>query len=63
MENEVEYSCPYCGEINSAEVFISDGRIQNFINDCEVCCRPIELKISFDLEGNLNFEIKNDDGY
>ena len=63
MDNVIEYSCPYCGEINCAEVFISDGRNQNFVNDCEVCCRPIELKVNFDREGNPDIEIKNDDGY
>jgi hypothetical protein len=63
MDNVIEYSCPYCGEINCAEVFISEGRNQNFVNDCEVCCRPIELKVNFDREGNPDIEIKNDDGY
>lgn len=63
MENEVEFNCPYCGELNYITVFKSDGKSQKFINDCEVCCRPIEVVINFDTDGNLFIEVKNDDGY
>ena len=36
--------CPYCGE--SIEIII-DGSVeqQNYIEDCSVCCRPIELSV------------------
>ena len=63
MGNEAEFICPYCGEINYTDVYLSDGKSQKFTHDCEVCCRPIEVIINFDNEGNLNIEIKNDDGY
>jgi hypothetical protein len=35
--------CPYCGE--SIEIFI-DTSIpeQQYIEDCQVCCRPITIK-------------------
>lgn len=62
-ENEDEFNCPYCGEINYTDVYLSDGKAQEFIHDCEVCCKPIEVIVNFDNEGNLKFEIKNDDGY
>ena len=32
---------------------------QNYIEDCEVCCNPIELKIVFDQGALINFEAKN----
>ena len=37
--------CPYCGE--PIEIIV-DGSIeqQNYIEDCSVCCRPMELSIS-----------------
>lgn len=39
-----EIQCPYCGE--QIEVFI-DASIdeQTYIEDCTVCCRPIELTV------------------
>lgn len=45
--------CPYCGE--SLEIFIdSSVPEQEYIEDCQVCCRPMTIKASvgFDEEGN-----------
>jgi hypothetical protein len=36
--------CPYCGESFSLEVDTSE-RQQDLIEDCSVCCRPINLTI------------------
>lgn len=41
----VEIPCPYCGEIISVVVDTSAGN-QKYIEDCEVCCRPITLNIT-----------------
>ena len=39
---EQTFSCPYCWSSTSVEVDLSvDG--QNFIEDCQVCCQPIEI--------------------
>jgi hypothetical protein len=46
MLTEVErIQCPYCGE--QTEIII-DGSIeqQSYIEDCSVCCRPIELSVT-----------------
>ncbi|PHS72384.1 MAG: restriction endonuclease [Cycloclasticus sp.] len=44
---EQSYQCPYCGEHIDVFVDISQGSHQT-IEDCSVCCRPIELNISVD---------------
>ncbi|HSC47655.1 MAG TPA: CPXCG motif-containing cysteine-rich protein, partial [Gammaproteobacteria bacterium] len=38
----VEIQCPYCGE--TIEIVV-DCSIENqrYIEDCQVCCRPIDL--------------------
>ena len=41
---ECFYQCPYCWEAVSALVDVSQP-LQNYIEDCEVCCNPIEFKI------------------
>ena len=44
--NEEQYfGCPYCGSENSLPMDCSAGQRQEFIVDCEVCCRPIVIKI------------------
>lgn len=42
MEEPVTVECPYCGESFVTFVDISQGN-QRYIEDCQVCCRPIEL--------------------
>ncbi|CRM54340.1 CPXCG motif-containing cysteine-rich protein [Pseudomonas fluorescens] len=34
------YDCPYCGETVETTVDLSGGD-QTYIEDCQVCCRPI----------------------
>lgn len=43
-----EYRCSYCGETNHTFVDPSQGTVQKYIEDCQVCCRPNELAISYD---------------
>jgi hypothetical protein len=45
---EYFFVCPYCGEQISIVVDLSVRR-QTYIEDCEVCCKPIE--ISYALRG------------
>jgi transcription elongation factor Elf1 len=43
------FFCPYCGEEISMVLDLSVHR-QTYVEDCEVCCNPIE--ISYSLEGD-----------
>ena len=45
-------SCPYCGELFEATIDTSAGS-QQYIEDCYVCCRPIQFLVSVDYEGQL----------
>ncbi|MEW5008109.1 MAG: CPXCG motif-containing cysteine-rich protein [Cycloclasticus sp.] len=44
---EHNYSCPYCGEHIETLIDTSQGSLHT-IEDCSVCCRPIELHIELD---------------
>lgn len=41
--------CPYCGETIEISLDLSAGS-QRYIEDCEVCCRPIEIEVEVDDE-------------
>lgn len=43
-EEETEIQCPYCGETVQILVDCSQTR-QGYIEDCFVCCRPIQLDV------------------
>ena len=45
MIEEIAYACPPCGEPVSALVDTSVQH-QDYIEDCEVCCRPIRLVVT-----------------
>lgn len=47
-ESEKHFSCPYCGETISMLLEELHGS-QSYIEDCEVCCRPIQIR--FQVEG------------
>ena len=40
--SEHSFSCPYCGEGISMVLDLSVSE-QRYVEDCEVCCRPIEI--------------------
>ena len=44
--------CPYCGEPFETLIDLSAGS-STYIEDCQVCCQPIEFKVEVDHAGNL----------
>ena len=52
MLEEAAVTCPYCGETITVLVDCSAGP-QRYVEDCFVCCQPIELIIDVDNEGGL----------
>jgi len=44
-EIEHAYVCPYCWERSLLLVDLSESGEQRFIQDCEVCCNPIEFTV------------------
>ena len=62
MEQLIEQSigCPYCGEV--LEVLIDPGDAdQQYIEDCQVCCKPINFFVSEGFDGELNVNVYSDD--
>ncbi len=52
------FNCPHCGQ-NISMLFDLSVQEQRYIEDCEVCCAPIEIGYSaFDGE-LINFTIDN----
>jgi len=53
---EKRISCPYCGEniVVLLDYSVSD---QQYIEDCQVCCRPINFLLSEDLEGHFELVV------
>jgi cysteine-rich CPXCG protein len=50
----VETVCPYCGESITVFVDQGGGPRQRYVEDCSVCCRPIELSIEEGEDGEFS---------
>jgi hypothetical protein len=51
--------CPYCGE--SIELVVDDSvENQQYVEDCFVCCRPIDVEASIDAEGELSLSVSTE---
>jgi hypothetical protein len=50
-----DIACPYCGETIEVAVDVSAGS-QTYIEDCQVCCRPITIRLVVD-EGDESFAV------
>ena len=48
----VTIQCPYCGESSETAVDLSAGSF-TYVEDCQVCCQPIELAGEVDDAGAL----------
>ena len=51
------FQCPYCWEEIS---FLLDNSIakQTYVEDCEVCCNPIEVTTVFENSELIGFEVR-----
>lgn len=44
-EAEIDVQCPYCWERFGILVDPEGGAEQSYVQDCEVCCHPILLRV------------------
>ncbi|MBL8858992.1 MAG: CPXCG motif-containing cysteine-rich protein [Planctomycetes bacterium] len=51
-DREASYTCPNCGETIVVPVDI-DARIQEYVEDCPVCCSPVLLRLEISEDGDV----------
>jgi transcription elongation factor Elf1 len=51
------FACPYCGEQISMVLDLS-ARRQTYVEDCEVCCNPIEISYRVENDALSSFVAK-----
>jgi hypothetical protein len=50
-ESAATVSCPYCGEAVEITLDPGGGNYQEYVEDCEVCCRPWQVTVAYGLDG------------
>lgn len=53
-------SCPYCGEEIEVMIDLSAGD-QQYVEDCSVCCKPMNLVIAIDADDVPQVTVRGDD--
>ena len=56
---EQTIQCPYCGESIKALIDCSSAE-QNYIEDCQVCCCPIEFDVVVDHLDEVSVTVRRD---
>ena len=51
MEDEVQIQCPYCFEAQL--LYVDPGTEGSMVQDCDVCCRPWQVFVGRDEDGEL----------
>lgn len=60
MIRSVRVRCPYCGERLSLTVDCS-VEFQDYVEDCQVCCRPINVAARVEDDGEVSVSARRED--
>jgi hypothetical protein len=55
-----QIGCPYCGERIELVIDCSAGD-QDYIEDCQVCCQPINIHVTVREGSRPRVEVRRDD--
>ena len=61
VESHAAVECPYCGEPGELQLDPWGGAVQEYVTDCEVCCRPWQVVVRHDAEGGFTVDVQPDD--
>jgi hypothetical protein len=50
-QTEATVLCPYCGEEVEISIDPGGGPAQEYVEDCEICCQPWRVNVSYDEAG------------
>ena len=50
-QTEATVLCPYCGEEVEIAIDPGSGPAQLYVEDCEICCQPWRVSVSYDEAG------------
>lgn len=53
VEDEIIWSCQYCGTHNLVMVDLTMTGKQDFVEDCRICCRPNRIIVTLDRDDNV----------
>ena len=49
--------CPYCGESVEITLDPGSGSVQDYVEDCEVCCQPWRVHVRYLRDGSAEVSV------
>ncbi len=59
LSDSILINCPYCGEQIELEIDCTISQ-QEYVEDCQVCCQPISLRVTVGEEGEPQVEVRRE---
>lgn len=60
-ETDASVRCPYCGEVNEITLDPGSGSDQEYVEDCQVCCRPWRVTVRYLPDGSADVSLQLED--
>jgi hypothetical protein len=60
-DTEAEVRCPYCGATSQIALDPGSGAEQEYVEDCPVCCRPWQVRVSYQEDGSAEVTLEDSD--
>jgi len=58
LDTEAEVACPFCGENVVIGLDPGGGTTQEYVEDCQVCCRPWLVRLKYDVTGAAEISVE-----
>lgn len=59
-DTEAVVHCPYCGEELEIGLDPGSGATQEYVEDCQVCCRPWRVFVSYGEDGSAQVTLETE---
>ncbi|HYT72257.1 MAG TPA: CPXCG motif-containing cysteine-rich protein [Gemmatimonadales bacterium] len=57
LETQADVTCPFCRETMTIALDAGGGRAQEYVEDCQVCCRPWRVRLWYDATGAVEVDV------
>ena len=61
VDESVTVVCPYCGEPTEIGVDPGGGAVQDYVEDCQVCCQPWQVHVRWHGDGHADVQVETTD--
>lgn len=60
LGGDTEVTCPYCGESVPISIDRAGGEVQEYVEDCSICCRPWKVHVTLTRGGGADVHLEEE---